>query len=58
MARGESCGDRESAGRATIAWDAASLLGIPFLLFTLTGHCSVDVLKDHHESVELCGQYS
>jgi len=51
-ARGESCGDRESAGRATTAGDAASLLGIPILPFSLGGHCGVDILKDHHESVE------
>lgn len=58
MAWGESCRDRVSAGRAATAWDAASLLGIPFLPLILAGHCGMDILKDHHESVELCGQYS
>lgn len=51
-AKGESYGDRESAGRATTAGDAASLLDIPILPFSLAGHCGMDILKDHHESVE------
>lgn len=58
MAWGEGWRDRESAERAATAWDTASLLGIPFLPFILAGHCGMDILKNHHESVELCGQYS
>lgn len=51
--RGERvAGTGRVPGRATTAGDAASLLGIPILPFSLGGHCGVDILKDHHESVE------